>query len=79
MTNVAMIYNNNIKEGYEKREIRRLIVGMILVVFTMLWYSNFYLSIIALFLLTFIVIISGHQAQVSAKEMTVSFKVENRI
>lgn len=79
MTNVAMIYNNNIKEGYEKREIRRLIVEMILVVLTILWYSNFYLSIIAVFLLTCIVIISGHQAQVSAKEMTVSFKVENRI
>jgi alkylglycerol monooxygenase len=79
MTNVTLIYKNNIKEGYEKREIRRLIIATSLIVFTMLWYSNFYLSIIAVFLLTSIAIISGYQMQANTKDMKVSFKVENRI
>ena len=79
MTNVTLIYNNNIKEGFETRELRALIIGMVLIVCTMVWYSNYYLSIIAVFLLTSIGILSGHQSRLKTKDRKALFGVENRV
>jgi len=79
MTNVTLIYNNNIKEGFETRELRALIIGMALIVCTMVWYSNYYLSTIAVFLLTSIGILSVHKSRLKTKDRKALFGLENRV